>query len=363
MVAVQPPMSVMLRRLWIVSLHLLLPVLRGDGGQTESTTTTSEAQTTTTSAGSSVCAAGWTLIGTRCFHYSAEERTYDASVSYCEGMGSVIASIRGESENAGVTALIPYACGRTAYIGAETKGNEVWSWRDGTAWWQPHTNGGLLGIENTRVVIKGNDRLWYDWGNGSALHGVLCSASIESPAVAISANNISTFCSKGWTRAGDRCFLYDRDHRDYDNSVSFCEGLYSMIASLHSEEENMVATAVVGKTAWIGAESDGNGVWSWHDGTPWWQPAVTADIDGMMDEVRIVINSDQLWHDWNLGIPGRGIHGVLCASPVHSEVGRDDTNECGASSDDGTSAVSYAVLKSAAAVAPAVLVSITCPLF
>ena len=83
----------------------------------------------------------------------------------------------------------------------------------------------------------------------------------------------------------------------------------------------------------------------------------------MMDEVRIVINSDQLWHDWNLGMPGRGIHGVLCASPVHSEVGRDDTNECGASSDDGTSAVSYAVLKSAAAVAPAVLVSITCPLF
>ena len=355
-------MSVMLQTLWVISLHLLLPVLRGDGGQTESTTTTSEGQTTTTSAESSVCAAGWTRIGTRCFHYSGEQRTYDNSVSYCEGMGSVIASIRGESENVGVTALLPSACGRTAYIGAETKGNEVWSWHDGTAWWQPHTNGGLLGIEDTRVVIKGNDRLWYDWGNGSALHGVLCAASFESPAVAISANNISTFCSNGWTRVGDRCFFYDVQNRGYGNSVKFCEGLYSTIASLHSEEENRIATAFLRGftgTAWIGAQGDGHGVWSWSDGTPWWQPAVTADIDGLMDETHIVINSDKLWHDWSLG----GLHGVLCASPVHSEVGRDDTDECGASSDDGASAVSYAVLKSAAAVAPAVLVSITCPLF
>mmetsp|Transcript_31004 Transcript_31004/g.73962 ORF Transcript_31004/g.73962 Transcript_31004/m.73962 type:complete len:351 (+) Transcript_31004:98-1150(+) len=350
-------MSVM-QRLWIISLHLLLPVLHGDGGQTESTTTTSEAQTTSTSAGSSVCAAGWTLIGTRCFHYSGEERTYDDSVSYCEGMGSVIASIRGESENADVTALIPFACGRTAYIGAETKGNEVWSWHDGTGWWQPHNNGGLLGVEDTRVVIKGNDRLWYDWGNGSALHGVLCAASFESPAVPIADNNVSTFCSNGWTRVGDRCFLYDGQTRGFGNSVKFCEGLYSRIASFHSEEENRIATALIpGRwAAWIGAQGDGHGVWSWRDGTPWWQPAVTADIDGLMDETYIVINSDKLWHDWSLG----GLHGVLCASPVHSEVGRNTTNECGDSSDDTASAVSHALLMS---VTQAVLVSITCLLF
>ncbi|CAE6916857.1 unnamed protein product [Symbiodinium sp. KB8] len=262
-------MSVM-QRLWIISLHLLLPVLHGDGG--------------------------WTLIGTRCFHYSGEQRTYDDSVSYCEGMGSVIASIRGESENAGVTALIPFACGRTAYIGAETKGNEVWSWHDGTGWWQPHNNGGLLGVEDTRVVIKGNDRLWYDWGNGSALHGVLCAASFESPAVPIADNNVSTFCSNGWTRVGDRCFLYDGQTRGFGNSVKFCEGLYSRIASFHSEEENRIATALIpGRwAAWIGAQGDGHGVWSWRDGTPWWQPAVTADIDGDAEcEPRQALSADE----------------------------------------------------------------------
>ena len=113
----------MLQRLCIISLHLL-PVLRGDGDVTGSTTTSTTAvgqtTTTTTSAGSFLCPNGWTLIGYRCFHYSGEERSYDESVAYCEGMGSVIASIRGESENAAVTALIPTACARTAYIGAES---------------------------------------------------------------------------------------------------------------------------------------------------------------------------------------------------------------------------------------------------
>ena len=27
------------------------------------------------------------------------------------------------------------------------KGNGVWSWHDGTGWWQPQIHGGLLGVE------------------------------------------------------------------------------------------------------------------------------------------------------------------------------------------------------------------------
>ena len=38
--------------------------------------------------------------------------------------------------------------------------------------------------------------------------------------------NISTFCGNGWTRVGDRCFIYQGDPRNYNGSVTepvFCK--------------------------------------------------------------------------------------------------------------------------------------------
>ncbi|CAE7590660.1 unnamed protein product [Symbiodinium natans] len=294
--------------LCIVSLHVLvLALVRGDGPVS--------------------CAGGWALIGDRCFHYSAEERNYDDSVAYCHSLGSVIASIHSETENEAVTGLIPTGDGRSAYIGAESNGARVWSWYDGTEWWQPAVHGGLDGVSEIRVVINDkarDDRKWHDWQTGDVPHGVLCAASIRSIVTAIPPTACSPFCWSGWSLIEERCFLYSDQERSYNDSVTYCRLLGSVIASIHSETENAAVTAMipvgVGKSAYIGAESNGEGVWSWHDGTEWWQPLVHAGLDGW-SETRVVINDkardDQKWHDWQTG---EDLHGVLCAASLQTVV-------------------------------------------
>lgn len=118
-----------------------------------------------------LCPTGWTLGAHRCFMYNGTGRNFDQAVAYCESIGGAIASIHGDGENNAVLAIIPES--DIAYIGAMSDGNGIWSWYDGSAWWQPAVHGGLSGREETRIIISGSDRLWHDVDQ--SLHGVICS--------------------------------------------------------------------------------------------------------------------------------------------------------------------------------------------
>ena len=88
------------------------------------------------------------------------------------------------------------------------------------------------------------------------------------------------------------------------------------IASIHNQEDNdtilgmiqaQCGTGWVG--AYIGAESDGAGNWSWNDGSAW--DFVSPSNDGIrgVNETKIAFMGNSEWHDW---ATGQATHGVVC---------------------------------------------------
>ena len=112
-----------------------------------------------------------------------------------------------------------------------------------------------------------------------------------------------------------RCFKIDNTKRIYANSVEYCKSQGANIASIHSDKENNAAIRLLQVTAYIGAESDGKGNWTWNDGSKWWQPD-DSKHDGIVGktETKIALNTaDKKWHDWTTGSSKIG---VLCAMPL-----------------------------------------------
>ena len=83
------------------------------------------------------------------------------------------------------------------------------------------------------------------------------------------------------------------------------------IVSVHSQEQCDYILADLDCYAYLGAESDGTGVWSWHDGTAW--DFVNPENDGIVGigETRMVFQTNGQWHDW---ANGEAMHGVVCSS-------------------------------------------------
>ena len=124
---------------------------------------------------------------------------------------------------------------------------------------------------------------------------------------------------------GNRCFIYNRETRDYNSSVSYCKTIGGTIASIHDEEENKAMLDLFPyrekAQVYIGAELE-HGEWKWNDGSPWWAPAKQGDISGIYNESRIAVNcphcdNDGLWHDWGFG---GAKFGVICALKLSNAI-------------------------------------------
>lgn len=108
-------------------------------------------------------------------------------------------------------------------------------------------------------------------------------------------------------------FFFDPTPRVYDQSVAYCHSQGGVIASIHSAEEQADVERITEGVAYLGATSDGQGKWSWEDGTPF--DYVHSFSDGIPGtrETRLVIRMDQYgkWNDWSTG----GVRfGVVCRS-------------------------------------------------
>ena len=100
-------------------------------------------------------------------------------------------------------------------------------------------------------------------------------------------------------------FAVDCTARNYADSVNYCKAQGTQIASIHNNKDNNVVVNLVkqvGCTAYLGAESNGKGTWSWNDGTKW--DFVPTKNDGMQgkSETKAAMNKDDsAWHDWGTG--------------------------------------------------------------
>jgi hypothetical protein len=119
-------------------------------------------------------------------------------------------------------------------------------------------------------------------------------------------------------------FFVDCTMRNYADSVAFCAELApgsggATIASIHNDQENADVLAMIqaqGCYAYLGAESDGEGTWSWNDGSPW--DYVSPQNDGLTGtgETKIAFQTNGEWHDWGTG---SSTHGVVCKLPANDE--------------------------------------------
>ena len=108
-------------------------------------------------------------------------------------------------------------------------------------------------------------------------------------------------------------YIVDCQKRNFQDSIDYCTSRGCTIASFHSDVDiNSVKDRLTCK-AYIGATSDGNGHWSYVDGTEWWQYSQNDGLAGVF-ESKIVWTNDRNdlfsgWHDWQ---NGEDLQGVIC---------------------------------------------------
>ena len=99
---------------------------------------------------------------------SGGKRTYADSLTYCQSLGMVVASIHSQAENDKVATMVQ----GVSYV-AGLKVGTNWTWDDGSAWDWRNTKGDGLNSGESRLAIM-PDGGWNDWLAGEAKLGVVC---------------------------------------------------------------------------------------------------------------------------------------------------------------------------------------------
>ena len=116
--------------------------------------------------------------------------------------------------------------------------------------------------------------------------------------------------------------------QNYDDSVEYCTSIGATIASIHSAAEMTELETFAFRPGnrvgpyYLGGRSDGHGLWSWDDGTPW--DYVHSQTDGLVggQETRLAIvlrtgtENDFQWDDWEQGNYSMGVVCRVRTEPV-----------------------------------------------
>ncbi|XP_043975112.1 galactose-specific lectin nattectin-like [Gambusia affinis] len=88
-------------------------------------------------------------------------------------------------------------------------------------------------------------------------------------------------CPSGWTKYGNRCFLFQNVQTDWASAERACTGLGANLASVHNSDDQRFLKNLVNSNkgsyvrTWVGGhDCEKEGVWLWSDGSkftsaPW----------------------------------------------------------------------------------------------
>jgi len=265
-------------------------------------------------------------------HYvtNCVERTFEESVDYCSSIGMRLASFHSEEEFEQILSKKgKLQC--NAYIGATSDGSGSWSWLDGSDWWQYHVNDGLNGIYQTKLVVTKSAR-WSDW-SGTSKQGAICmedsatETRIGEQNKLLRGQNMKLFTHIETALGASPEYVTDCTERNFQQSKDYCTSIGMQMASFHNAEEFDQVLNKKGKlecNAYIGATSDGDGNWSWLDGSTWWQHDVNDGLNGVY-QTKLVVTKMARWSDWSESSE----QGVICmdGKAISKQVGANALTE------------------------------------
>lgn len=247
-------------------------------------------------------------------HYvtNCVERTFEESVDYCSSIGMRLASFHSEEEFEQILSKKKLPC--NAYIGATSDGSGGWSWLDGSDWWQYHLNDGLNGVYQTKLVVTKSAR-WSDW-SGTSKQGAICmedsatETRIGEQNKLLRGQNTKLLTQIETALGAIPEYVTDCKERNFQQSKEYCTSIGMQMASFHSAQEFDQVLNNKGKlecNAYIGATSDGDGNWSWLDGSTWWQHDLNDGLNGVY-QTKLVVTKMARWSDWSESSE----QGVIC---------------------------------------------------
>jgi hypothetical protein len=117
-------------------------------------------------------------------------------------------------------------------------------------------------------------------------------------------------------------FHYSPIQRTYAESVKYCLDRGSEIADIRTKFEQAEAKALVHNDhkGFVGATTDGSGIWTWNSGFPWSYVGPNQGLDGKDPRKRVVMLSNGAWTE----VPKGFYSGVLCREKMFSVVDPDE---------------------------------------
>lgn len=113
-------------------------------------------------------------------------------------------------------------------------------------------------------------------------------------------------CSVGWSLFNNHCYKYFPDVATWSAAKSSCESVGSILASVHSTEENNFVHSLTSQSTWLGGNDiNSEGVWVWEDGENWggftWWFSGEPNNGGDNEDCLEIRYSDYKWNDLACG--------------------------------------------------------------
>ncbi|XP_028446708.1 galactose-specific lectin nattectin-like [Perca flavescens] len=122
-----------------------------------------------TAYGAAPCPPGWTQLGSRCFAFYIQTKTWSDAETVCQAAGGNLASIHSDAEHKFLKDFIIQVSGtqKTSWIGGTDAVKEgTWMWSDGSKFDYKSWNAGEpnnLGGENCLTMNWPGANNWNDW--------------------------------------------------------------------------------------------------------------------------------------------------------------------------------------------------------
>ncbi|XP_061442124.1 macrophage mannose receptor 1-like [Rhineura floridana] len=224
------------------------------------------------------CQKGWKRYGFYCYLIGQTSVTFSEATTFCETKKGSLTSVENRYEQAYLTSLVGLRSEKYFWIGlSDVKQPGTFNWTNGDSVLFTHWNSRMPGHNPGCVAMR--------TGAAAGLWDVV-SCEEKAPFICKQwAEGVTTTpapkttppppCPEGWHPSSTRTVCFKAYVKDKQNKKSwfeardFCRAIGGDLASVHSQEEQLLIKNIVSADHWIGLnELETNKSFTWSDGSP-----------------------------------------------------------------------------------------------